>query len=227
MTWPLHLAAIISIESAIDHAGSETSWMIYATSKQSISAFLSGPGERRQFADVVPMGEPAEMTEIELLWFDWGPSWANTSSRSLWGFPVHCACWDIMVAVRPGQPPNVQHLFDLCRSFPVQGAINFGHNYGGAVPYEARTILSLGEEPWLNPTPTIRSEPQYKCNPFYDPELTRLFQQDSAVSPEGSYLPTVDPAVTFSGHKVNFTRGESDHFNKLPNEILLSLFLTR
>ncbi|KAJ3863094.1 hypothetical protein EV359DRAFT_43776 [Lentinula novae-zelandiae] len=218
----------ISIESAIDHAGSETSWMsefraIYAPRKDSISAFLSGPGERRQFSDVIPMGEPAEMTEIELTWFDWDPSWANNSSRSPWGFPVHCACWDIMVAVRPGRRPNVQHLFDLCRSFPVQGALNFGHNYGGALPYGARIILSLGEEPWLSPTPTIRSEPQYKCNPFYHLELTRLFQQDSAVSPEGSYLPTVDPAVTSSGHKVNFTLGESDPFNKLPIEILLSL----
>ncbi|KAJ3813258.1 hypothetical protein F5876DRAFT_63294 [Lentinula aff. lateritia] len=218
----------ISIESAIDHAGSETSWMsefraIYATSKHSISAFLSGPGERRQFSDVIPTGELAEMTEIELLWFDWGPSWTNNSSRSLWGFPVHCACWDIMVAVHPEQRPNVQHLFDLCRSFPVQGAINFGHNYGGAVSYGARTILSPGEEPWLHPTPTIRSEPQYKCNPFYHLELTRLFQQDSAVFPERSYLPTVDPTVTFSGHKVKFTRGESDPFSKLPIEILLSL----
>ena len=48
-----------------------------------------------------------------------------------WGFAFHSACWEILCLARDGQEPNIQALFDVCRSFPMQeGIINYGHDYG-------------------------------------------------------------------------------------------------
>jgi hypothetical protein len=73
---------------------------------------------------------------------------SDNAGHSLWGFPFHAACWDILVEACSPDDLDIQVLFDLCRSFPLQlGILNWGHDYGGVVRYETTSPgLGAGEE---------------------------------------------------------------------------------
>lgn len=47
----------------------------------------------------------------------------------VWGFSFQVSCWEIIALVRPDDRVDVQALFDVLRSFPVQDSfIDFGHD---------------------------------------------------------------------------------------------------
>ena len=105
-------------------------------------ARLSGLGCRQQYHDVVqasPLADhdpESEPTGIYLMPSSFGaPSLAvpsDDAGPSVWGFPFHAACWDILVEACSPEELDIQVLFDLCRSFPLQlGILNWGHDYGG------------------------------------------------------------------------------------------------
>lgn len=131
-----------------------------------------------------------------------------------WGFPFHYSCWEFIALVRPDDPVNVQTVFNVLRSFPVQdGFINFGHDYGGDAHYKrfAGTVR-VGKEPRLVQGPT--SEHQ-TCNPLEIPELRHFFVEDS----RHSELPH-DVGL----HATCSITGD-DPLSRLPAEILQYVFV--
>lgn len=47
----------------------------------------------------------------------------------VWGFSFQVSCWEIIALVRPDDRVDVQALFDVLRSLPVQDSfIDFGHD---------------------------------------------------------------------------------------------------
>lgn len=124
---------------------------VYAQSPLSTAALLSGAGRRVRSSDTVlpSVGQDGEPipgeggVEINLMRSSFGRQPAYyydfASVVSLWGFPFHASCWSILCLVRPGEaPPNLQALFDVCRSTPVQASmLNYGHDYGGWARYQS------------------------------------------------------------------------------------------
>ena len=60
------------------------------------------------------------------------------------GFPFHAPCWEILAAARPSARDDVQAIFDVCRSTPIDwGLMQFGHDYGGIVELETKPELEF------------------------------------------------------------------------------------
>lgn len=143
----------------------DTLILVCVVEKQWTSAFVSGVGERHQFADVVPntlrndhgitdsgegatpSTEPSEDTEQETMDIDICSSQvaglrAVGTGQRIWGFPFHCSCWDLLNARREAQGAarhEPQVLFDVLRSFPHHRLIELGHDYGGVAGYDIET----------------------------------------------------------------------------------------
>lgn len=41
--------------------------------------------------------------------------------ENYWGFPLHCACWELLTTLRPWGVLDTKAIFDVCRSFPTKG----------------------------------------------------------------------------------------------------------
>lgn len=83
------------------------------------------------------------------------PYWLTRPTA--WGFLFHETCWRILAMVCSPGTPDVQHLFDICRSFPVDhGVLNWGHSYGGCY-LNYPTTPAPGEEPQINYHPGFGS----------------------------------------------------------------------
>lgn len=82
-----------------------------------------------------------------------------------WAFPFHASCWDILQIVRPVLRVDIQNLFNILRSFPVQsGLLNFGHDYGGEALYQTHAgSVAAGEELLLTHGPTSKNQ---ECDPL-------------------------------------------------------------
>lgn len=125
------------------------------------SAILSGPGERRQFEDVVPNplrdnadhsihshdhslssdtgDEDPEVIEIDINSSAFGTNLAVGPGQRITGFPFHCSCWELFrkaQGTRSASIDEIQALFDLLRSFPRHELVDFGHKYGGIATYD-------------------------------------------------------------------------------------------
>ena len=116
---------------------------VYPRSRLSIETFLPAIGLQelpRVFISPSPDGHPMPDDGLLKTWpmrsrFD-EPNPQLEETRT-WGFPLHDLCWRILASVRPESEINVQFLFDIFRSFPIQDdIINFGHDYGGDACYE-------------------------------------------------------------------------------------------
>ena len=141
-------------------------------------ARLSGVGERRTVIYVIPFDDTIEadmtdfliskshnpLAEIEPMKSCFGnvdgtqPEVGVVPSDDdspIWGYTFHSGCWDILSAAysssRPREGIDVQALFDLCRSQPIQsGVMIWGHDYGGLLGFRERPDMFFGEEPWLS-----------------------------------------------------------------------------
>lgn len=125
------------------------------------SAILSGPGERRQFEDVVPNplrnkvdqsihshddllssdagDEDTEVIEIYINSSAFGTNLAVGPGQRITGFPFHCSCLEVFrkaQSIRSASIDEIQALFDLLRSFPRHELVDFGHKYGGIAMYD-------------------------------------------------------------------------------------------
>lgn len=125
------------------------------------SAILSGPGERRQFEDVVPNplrnnvdysihshdhllnsdagDDNPEVIEIDINSSAFGTNLAVGPGQRITGFPFHCSCWELFgkaQGTRSASIDEIQALFDLLRSFPRHELVDFGHKYGGIATYD-------------------------------------------------------------------------------------------
>ncbi|KFA49688.1 hypothetical protein S40293_01456 [Stachybotrys chartarum IBT 40293] len=201
----------------------EPSWMaqfyvVYAVSEEADSpTFLSGPGRREQLADHVNSASSAHITDesesfaIDLMRLTFGapsilPSLIERAPQA-WGFPVHSACWNILLRSFRIGPLHIRALFSLCRSFPApQGLIDFGHDYGGLFHREATSAPAEEPELVLPPGSTMQN-----FNPFDIPELRRVFKQATVPSESLTDLPPPQAAGTTN----------VDVFASLPPEILL------
>lgn len=129
--------------------------------------------------------------------------------QDAWGFPFHNSCWDLLALVRPDDYVDIQALFDILRSFPVQdGFINFGHTYGGDAKDQWHPGTdAIGKELLL----VQGSTPEHQtCNPLELPELRRFIE-------EASHNP--DPSHDEEQHVPHPVTG-LDPFSKLPPEVL-------
>lgn len=126
-----------------------------------------------------------------------------------WGFPFHESCWKILALVRPGDEVNVQALFDICRSFPVQNnMINYGHDYGGMVLNEASDHSAES----ARMEPQYYNYPPYPADPLGIPELRRKLEAECLGPPARAEV-DVAPQTQYP-----ITR--ADAFSKLPPEVL-------
>jgi hypothetical protein len=110
---------------------------------------------------------------------------------------------------------DIQALFDLCRSFPVQqGVMDWGHDYGGFVGMSHKDgELVPGERPrFLNPVCTGE-----RCDPLNIPEIRHVFEDHG----QG------DSDLDLAMPPRRYTAGPhyQDAFSGLPVEIL-QLILT-
>ena len=127
----------------------------------SIDACLSGVSTRERLRDFVPSGVRADdsplpdngLVKIWLMRNNFqeppNPRVPNQLQNTpAWGFPFHASCWRILTLIRPAEKVDIQSLFDILRSFPVQrGLLNFGHDYGGEARYQIHAgIFPDGEE---------------------------------------------------------------------------------
>lgn len=122
---------------------------VYVEGRDPTNACLSGTGRRETDENAVSADDGVESIEIDLMRSNFGAPDPTQGEAQAWGFPFHESCMELLTLVRPGQAVNVQALFDICRSFPVQaGILNYGHDYGGCARY---TIYGdqAGEEPVL------------------------------------------------------------------------------
>lgn len=195
---------------------------MYADDETPNEAHLSGTGERQQAADVVYLSPPEEGSQLDPFKVHLMRSSFATETRpqeaSRWGFPFHCACWDILNSISPrNQKRDTQAILDLCRSYPVQrGILNFGHDYDGCVqtnPYDMTPLdPTAGDDSWL-----VRGmTPGYMMSdPLRVPGLRDFFQTAEDGGPQ-SY-PTVDHACEIDPI--------ADAFSELPATLLETILL--
>ncbi|KAH9895319.1 hypothetical protein F4778DRAFT_783674 [Xylariomycetidae sp. FL2044] len=206
----------------IDEDG-QPSWMaqfyaVYAFDKKaSALAWLSGPGHRQPFGDVIeaaPDGRPDDGNELPDIWL-MRSSFGEPMVLSIpiddppqaWGFPFHSACWKTMSSCCPVEPSEMQALLSLCRSFPTcWGPLTWGHDYGGAL--RSDPVFAPGEEP-VQYYPTAHAP-----DPYDIPELHQSFEN-----------PIQTPTPDTAGLSLPSASSNDDVFAKLPTEILSYLLI--
>lgn len=124
---------------------------------------------------------------------------------------------------------DIQILFDICRSFPVQnGFLNFGHDYGGLARWDAPYLtVPIPEEflvlarPWSEyladplPNASQRAEAEYPtADPLDIGKLRTLIKGDSLDTPAPE---------DFAPHTHRPVTG-LDAFDKVPVEVLQDIF---
>lgn len=188
----------------------------------STEAYLSGVGNRELLRDVIPPGPVPDglplpddrLLSIWLMRSIFRESDPQLEEEDAWGFPFHHSCWELIALIRPDDPMDIQTLFDVLRSFPVQdGFINFGHDYGGDAHYKSFSgAAQVGKEPRLvhGPTPEHQT-----CNPLEMSELRHFLEEDS----RHTELPH-DVGV----HATHYITGV-DPLSRLPAEILQYVFV--
>ncbi|MBE3042560.1 F-box protein, partial [Candidatus Bathyarchaeota archaeon] len=188
---------------------------VYSRSRLSTEAYLSGIGRQELVRLVVPPGHDGHPIPDDKLLTIWlmrssfeepGPQLQESHA---WGFPFHESCWRILALARQDEEVDVQALFDIFRSFPVQdGIINFGHDYGGDACYEWHPgTVPVGKELGL-----FRGRPvgSRMSDPLELSELRCFFE-------EGYGSREREPGCDTVAHTYH-TR--VDPFSKMPMEIL-------
>lgn len=154
----------------------------------------------------------------------------------IWGFPFHCSCWDLLNARRETQEAarlDPQVVFDVLRSFPRHGLIEFGHDYGGVAVYDLETdvydiadpsrhpcssYFLPGEEPRLVYDRTNRALlDMQRQDPMCVAELSSVFTGERSPGSPVSQRQIVAP------HNDTVRSGEV--FGKLPIELLQSILI--
>ncbi|VUC24068.1 unnamed protein product [Clonostachys rosea] len=177
---------------------------------------ISGIG-RRNWRDVIPLDEavatqaPSAIVDevwlkIKLLVHHFDPAlYVEWNSQTVWGFPLHDSCWNLLRLNDPEIPEEavVHNLFDLCRSQPIQrNVMDWGHDYGGLLAYElAPTAVCPGESAILRARSFIGNT--HLSDPINIPELQSVLDQDGLdlASDQSSQLAssniTQDPFAIF------------------------------
>lgn len=116
-----------------------------------MNAHLSGVARRGWLRDVAPPGVRADGSplqdnrpvQISLMNNDFeglpSPPQSEHQLQNMpaWGFPFHASCWIVLSEICPAKKVDIQSLFNILLSFPIQfGFLSFGHDYGGEVWYE-------------------------------------------------------------------------------------------
>lgn len=130
-----------------------------------------------------------------------------------WGFPFHASCWTIFREIRPDTEIDVQTLFDVLRSFPMQSNImNFGHDYGGNVGWETPEVpLPSGDDHRLiNELGRVDT----KSGPLEIPGLRSLIDRNYGEV----------PGATPVAHHVCPVDPEADPYCRIPEELILAIF---
>jgi hypothetical protein len=170
-----------------------------------MSACLSGPGQYQGnciFA-VIPQGTAPGRTEyVEVNFMGTAPR--TQDWPGLWGFPFHVSCWNILSSAWPQDPPRIQAVFDLLRSFPARdGLLNFGHKYG---KNDIHLEIGPGWEPLILPERELSSDEEL------DPA-----EPISLSSPLFTSAPDNDTNSTQV--KISMTGPGEDPFSSLPIEL--------
>lgn len=196
--------------------------VVYSRDRLSTKAYLSGVGRRELLRDAIrpgpiPDGQPWPEDGLLSIWVmrsSLGEPDPHLGEEYAWGFPFHKSCWELVALVHPDNRVDVQALFDVLQSFPIQdGLINFGHDYGGDAYYQrAVGTLHVGKERRLVRGPTLRHQ---TFNPLELPEIRTFLEEERRRNGE----PSCDVAV----HPCHPVTGD-DPFSKLPTEVLQYVF---
>ncbi|KFY42650.1 hypothetical protein V494_02310 [Pseudogymnoascus sp. VKM F-4513 (FW-928)] len=140
-----------------------------------------------------------------------------------WGFPLHCACWDLLITLRPRELLDVQTIFDICRSLPlVDKLLLFGHDYGGICKPDLEPDALLGAYPGENPQTMCHKE---------DPLSHGLIMDETTEHPLDIYGLrlifeagcTDDGDHCFTNYLTDERGTQNDPFAALPFEILIPI----
>ncbi|KAI1808838.1 hypothetical protein F4811DRAFT_2804 [Daldinia bambusicola] len=236
---PMTFVSCLLCGAPIEDISHPITWLhnfhvVYTILENWNEARLSGPGERRQFENVIPLDKSVDANieginyeapeiEIQLMATEFGriyPPALPLIPQPAWGFAVHSSCLEIIniAARKHGRRLDIQALFDLCRSQPQKnGILDWGHDYEGLIGYEGRIgfpkyicTFCPGEEPPLS-LANARTD-VYTHDPLNIPQLYRLFTHSAKLfAPmEGNVLPKTS---------ADFHNG-SDPLNALPTEML-------
>lgn len=136
---------------------------------------------------------------------------ADIQRDKIYGYVIHENCWALLelAASSTGCALDIQALHDICASQPYQFPLNWGHDYGGAIPY-FRPVAELyhGEEAVFDRDAALWTIGL--CDPLDGDEVDKLVQRSSAV-PQSEYFCS-------RGIARNDNRGH-DIFSVLPIEI--------
>lgn len=128
--------------------------LVYSEGLEPSKARLSGPGRRLDLIDKIKVdGSDAKSPTIGINLM--GICFGNRAGASLaYGFPFHEACWGVLTDSWSPCDREIQFMFDLCRSTPIepsepwghnQAILDWGHAYGGVYRYPlASEELTLG-----------------------------------------------------------------------------------
>lgn len=134
----------------------------------------------------------------------------------VWGFPIHRSCFQLLSVahLETGRPLDIQAVFDLCRSQPIQyGALNWGHTYGGIMAWnDDPQDLFPTEEPWLYTDHIIGRAFQH--DPFNDPCLSKIFSAENE-----------KPAESPGQNPITCVGSSQDPFFILPSEMRVNILI--
>lgn len=220
---------------------------VCATTNELSKAYLSATGRREPLGDFIyPSNDSSGVEGPQRIWLmpsSFEPSDSPFTPDDVdnpGGFPFHISCWKMLAVVRPQDPINIQALYGLLRSCPIDdGILHFGHDYGGLLLYKLSTRnLSAGAEPSLRRY--SRPELDYNADEVDeeddDDDEYEIYTQYGAYSYCGKYDPYEIPVLNsffkrehecesnVDAEITRFqTRGASaseDVFSKIPKEIL-------
>lgn len=147
--------------------------------------------------------------------FDTPATVSPFTGNPLWGFVVHCACWDILSEVDEdmNEPLYIQALFDLCRSQPnIEGFVEWHHEYADISSPE---IMFPGKRYGF--TNTIPYDAQ-DVDPTSGPGLKRL-------SCLGKYPRTKYQFFYKTIEAIEIASDNHDPFLLLPTELRLKIIM--
>lgn len=198
------------------------------------NARLSGIGQRLQFDYVIPRDlsvsedffSTDEMTmEVHLMKSNFEedyPTVQTDESCPVWGYPIQCSCLKVLSVahLRTGNPLDIQALFDLCRSQPIQqNALNWGHDYGGFIGWlDDPEDMFPTEDPWLFMNFIVGRAFQY--DPYNDPWLDDVFGQENGTPEELLECQGQSFIACFGASDT------SDPFSILPLELLVDILIS-
>jgi hypothetical protein len=89
-----------------------------------------------------------------------------------WGFPLHESCWLIFQQANHSLNLNIQDLLTVLRSFPGQGALDMGHDYGVLSYRRNINEFAIFQEPSYD----LRVSPEDSgyCDPDHIPSFSFL-----------------------------------------------------